>query len=75
MRLSVDSLRRVVKRDLAIEFVPQRLTSYGGLELLRRYVQRLDLAARLRRDHLRKAHRLKEIARQLEERATRLWPL
>src|SRR5262245_55899537 len=49
MRLSVDSLRRVVKRDLAIEFVPQQLTSYGGLELLRRYVQRLDLAERLRR--------------------------
>ncbi len=49
MRLSVDSLRRVVKRDLAIEFVPQQLTSFGGLELLRRYVQRLELAARLRR--------------------------
>src|SRR5262249_9264838 len=48
MRLSVDSLRRVVKRDLTIEFVPKQLTSYGGLELLRRYVQRLDLAARLR---------------------------
>src|SRR6266705_3488443 len=29
MRLSVDSLRRVVKRDLAIEFVPQQLTSFG----------------------------------------------
>src|SRR5258708_20236240 len=49
MRLSVDSLRRVVKRDLAIEFVPQQLTSFGGLELLRRYVQRLALPARLRR--------------------------
>jgi len=49
MRLSVDSLRRVVKRDLAIEFVPQQLTSIGGLELLRCYVQRLELAARLRR--------------------------
>src|SRR5260370_9400883 len=49
MRLSVESLRRVVKRDLAIEFVSQQLTSYGGLELLRRYVQRLDLAGRLRR--------------------------
>jgi hypothetical protein len=48
MRLSVDSLRRVVKRDLAIEFVPQQLTSFGGLELLRRYVQRLALPARLR---------------------------
>ena len=41
MRLSVDTLRRVVKRDLAIQFVPQRLTSYGGLELLHRYVRRI----------------------------------
>ena len=48
MRLSADSLRRVVKRDLTIEFVPQQLTSFGGLELLRRYVQRLALPARLR---------------------------
>ena len=31
------------------ERVPQPLTSYGGLGLLRRYVVRLDLAARLRR--------------------------
>ena len=37
MRLTVASLRRVVKADLPIEFVPQQLTSYGGLELLRRY--------------------------------------
>jgi hypothetical protein len=49
MRLSVASLRRVVKRDLPIEFVPQQLTSHGGLELLRRYLQRVDLAGRLRR--------------------------
>src|SRR5213594_2447186 len=48
MRLSVASLRRVVKGDLAIQFVPQQLTSYSGLELLRRYGQRLGLAARLR---------------------------
>src|SRR5207249_8605442 len=48
MRLSVGTLRQVVKRDLAIEFVPQQLTSFGGLELLRRYVQRLALPARLR---------------------------
>lgn len=48
MRLSVDSLRRVVKRDLAIEFVLQQLTSFGGLEVLRRYAQRLALPARLR---------------------------
>jgi len=47
MRLSVASLRRVVKGDLQIEFVRQDLTSYGGLELLRRYVRRLDLQKRL----------------------------
>jgi len=47
MRLSVGTLRQVVKRDLAIAFVPQQLTSYGGLELLRRYVRRLDLPRRL----------------------------
>src|SRR5882724_910695 len=49
MRLSVGSLRRVVKRDLPIEFVPQQLTSYGGLELFRRYARRLGLLPRLRR--------------------------
>src|SRR2546429_9359874 len=43
MRLSVGSLRQAVKRDLPIEFVPQQLTSYGGLELLPRYVRRLGL--------------------------------
>ena len=47
MRLSVGTLRQVVKRDLSIAFVPQQLTSYGGLELLRRYVRRLDLPRRL----------------------------
>src|SRR3989442_13942935 len=49
MRLSVGSLRQVVKRDLPIEFVPQQLTSYGGLELLHRYVRGLGLYPRLRR--------------------------
>jgi hypothetical protein len=48
MRLSVASLRRVVKGDLRIEFVPQDLTSYSGLELLRRYVRRIQLPKRLR---------------------------
>src|SRR6059036_1727421 len=48
MRLSVASLRRVVKGDLTIQFVPQALTSYGGLELLGRYLHRIDLGARLR---------------------------
>src|SRR6266849_190802 len=48
MRLSVASLRRVVKGDVRIEFVRQDLTSYGGLELLRRYARRMNLGARLR---------------------------
>src|ERR671919_56937 len=47
MRLSVGTLRQVVKRDLPIAFVPQQLTSYGGLELLRRYARRIDLRRRL----------------------------
>src|SRR5881296_1070041 len=47
MRLSVGTLRQVVKRDLPIAFVSQQLTSYGGLELLRRYVRRLELPRRL----------------------------
>jgi DDE family transposase len=49
MRLSVASLRRVVKSDLTIQFVPQALTSYGGLELLQRYLRQIDVVARLRR--------------------------
>ena len=48
MRLSVGTLRQVVKRDLPIEFVPQQLTSYGGLELLQRYLRRIALPLRLR---------------------------
>jgi hypothetical protein len=47
MRLSVGTLRQVVKRDLPIEFVPQQLTSYGGLELLRRYLRQLEMPRRL----------------------------
>ena len=47
MRLSVGTLRQVVKQDLPIAFVPQQLTSYGGLELVRRYVRRIDLPRRL----------------------------
>jgi hypothetical protein len=39
MRLNVASLRRRVKGKLHIEFVPQQLTSYSGLELLRRYLR------------------------------------
>src|SRR5499426_4918213 len=47
MRLSVGTLRQVVKRDMPIAFVPQQLTSYGGLELMRRYLRRIDLPRRL----------------------------
>lgn len=48
MRLRIASLRRAVKGDLRIEFVQQDLTSFGGLELLRRYFQLLDLHRRIR---------------------------
>src|SRR4030095_14854183 len=48
MRLKVRSLRQAVKGDLQIEFVPQRLTSYGGLELVRRYLRKVALVTRLR---------------------------
>lgn len=48
MRLKVAGLRGVVKQDLPIEFTEDRLTSYGGLELVRRYVQQLQLARRVR---------------------------
>src|SRR5713101_7741903 len=47
MRLSVASLRRMIKGKLHVEFVHQELTSYGGLELLRRYLRQLDLPRRL----------------------------
>jgi MYXO-CTERM domain-containing protein len=48
MRLSVASLRRMVKRPLHVEFTRQQLTSYSGLELLRRDLRQLDLPQRLR---------------------------
>ena len=48
MRLSVTSLRRMVKRPLHVEFGPQQLTSYSGLELLRRYLRQRELPSRLR---------------------------
>ncbi len=48
MRLRIASLGRRVKGDLRVEFVRQALTSYGGLELVRRYFKLLDLHRRLR---------------------------
>ena len=49
MRLKVGRLGRVVKRDLPIEFGREQLTSYGGLELLRRYFHLIGLNHRIRR--------------------------
>jgi len=48
MRLSVTSLRRMIKGKLHVEFVHQELTSYSGLELLRRYLRQRELPRRLR---------------------------
>jgi hypothetical protein len=48
MRLKVAGVRGVVKQDLPIEFTEDRLTSYSGLELVRRYVEQLQLARRVR---------------------------
>ena len=43
MRLTVTWLRRVIKRDFSIQFGREQLTSYGGLELLRRFLVLSDL--------------------------------
>lgn len=47
MRLKVAGLGRAVKRDLPIEFGSEELTSYGGLELVRRYFERVQLRRRV----------------------------
>jgi hypothetical protein len=49
MRLKVRRLWRAIKRELPIQFGHEQLTSYGGLELLRRYFQLIGLNARIRR--------------------------
>lgn len=48
MRLTVTSLRRVFNRDLRIEFRPEKLTSYAGLEVLARFLRRIEFARRVR---------------------------
>ena len=45
MRLRIAGLGRVVKRDWRIEFGGEQLTSYGGLELVRRYFQVLTASS------------------------------
>ena len=47
MRLKVAGLRQAVKRDWRIEFGAEELTSYAGLELVRRYFERLRLRGRV----------------------------
>ena len=48
MRLKVRRLWRAIKRELPIQFGHEQLTSYGGLELVRRYFQLIGLNARIR---------------------------
>jgi Transposase DDE domain group 1 len=48
MRLTVASLHRLVKGKLHVEFARQELTSFSGLELLRRYLRQGDVPSRLR---------------------------
>jgi hypothetical protein len=49
MRLKVRRLWRAIKQELPIQFGHEQLTSYGGLELVRRYFQLIELKARIRR--------------------------
>jgi DDE family transposase len=48
MRLKVTRLWRAIKRELPIQFGHEQLTSYGGLELVRRYFHLIRLNARIR---------------------------
>jgi hypothetical protein len=45
--LKISSIRQLVKADLPIEFVEQDITSYSGLELIRRYFKLIGLHRRL----------------------------
>src|SRR5271169_1717698 len=49
MRLKVRRLWQAIKQELPIQFGHEQLTSYGGLELVRRYFQLIELKARIRR--------------------------
>jgi surface antigen len=79
---AVASLRRAVKGALSIQFVPQALTSYGGPELLQRYLWQINLVVRLRRafagprsDHGRRERRAGAVsssAREVDEPVMRL---
>jgi hypothetical protein len=49
MRYRKADLKRPVKSDLTLRFETKALTSYAGLELIRRYFKQLELVGRLRR--------------------------
>jgi hypothetical protein len=49
MRLTVARLRRVSRRDFSIQFGREQLSSYGGLELLRRFFALIGLKTRIQR--------------------------
>jgi hypothetical protein len=51
MRLKVRRLWQVIKQELPIQFGHEQLTSYGGLELVRRYFQLIGVAAAALRNY------------------------
>lgn len=49
MRLEKHEIHRRIKSDLKIEFAPQQISSYSGLELFKRYFRIIGLNSRIRR--------------------------
>jgi len=49
MRLEKHGIHRGIKSDLKIEFAPQQISSYSGLELFKRYFRIIRLNHRIRR--------------------------
>lgn len=48
MRLEKHEIHRRIKSDLKIEFAPQQISSYSGLELFKRYFRIIRLNSRIR---------------------------
>ena len=48
MRLEKHEIHRRIKSDLKIEFAPQQISSYSGLELFKRYFRIIGLNSRIR---------------------------
>ena len=49
MRLEKHEIHRRIKADLKIEFAPQQISSYSGLDLFKRYFRIIGLNSRIRR--------------------------